>query len=139
MEHEIFSVRQQAANFPFPELDKSCAQRCTTSYPVYFRSILILLIKIHDQCSSVNISLIQLGRKTWALRFAHKEKREMHTGLSLDGLKEGDNLEHPAVKGRIILKYILIEKDVRSWIGLIHLWLGFIGVLMKIVMKVWCI
>jgi hypothetical protein len=29
--------------------------------------------------------------------FAHKEKREMHTGLRLDGLKEGDKLEHPAV------------------------------------------
>jgi hypothetical protein len=69
----------------------------------------------------------------------HKEKREMHTGLSLDGLKEGDNLEHPAVKGIIILKYILIEKDVRLWIGFIYLWLEFVGVLMKTAMKVWCI
>jgi len=71
--------------------------------------------------------------------FAHKEKREMHTGLSLDGLKEGDILEHLAVNGRTILKYILIEKNWRSWIGFIHLWLGFVGVLMKTVTKVWCI
>ena len=63
----------------------------------------------------------------------------MHTGLSLDGLKEGDNLEHPAANGRMVLKYILIEKDMRSWIGFIHLRLGFDDVLMKTVMKVWCI
>jgi hypothetical protein len=63
----------------------------------------------------------------------------VHTGLSLDGLKEGGNLKHPAVNGIIILKYILIEKDGRSWIGFIHLWLGFVGVLMKTVMNVWCI
>jgi len=96
---------------------------CTTSYPLYFRSILILLIKIHDQCSSVNIRLIQSRRKIWALHFAHKEKRKMHTGLCSDGMKEGDNLEHPAINGRIILKYILIEKDGRAWTGFIQLWI----------------
>jgi hypothetical protein len=38
-------------------------------------------------------------------------------------MKEGDNSEHPAVNGRIILKYILIEKDGRAWTGFFQLWI----------------
>jgi hypothetical protein len=41
----------------------------------------------------------------------------MLTELRVEGLKEGDNFKHPAGNGRVILKYVLIEKNEIAWTG----------------------
>ena len=38
--------------------------------------------------------------------------------------KGRDKLEDPGVDGRIILRWILSKWDVRTWTGLIWLWIG---------------
>jgi hypothetical protein len=42
-------------------------------------------------------------------------------------MKERDHLEHPAVDGRITLKWILMKQDRMVWTGLIWLKIGTTG------------
>jgi hypothetical protein len=49
---------------------------------------------------------------------------EVHTGLSLGNLREGDHLEDPGVDGRIILKWIFERLGVGAHTGLIWLRIG---------------
>jgi hypothetical protein len=49
------------------------------------------------------------------------EGEKVHTGFWWGNLRERVHLENASVDGRIILRWILIEQDVGSWIGLIWL------------------
>ena len=52
------------------------------------------------------------------------ETGEIHTGVWLGGLSEGDLLEGVGLVGRIILKWISMKWDVRTWTGLMLLGIG---------------
>ena len=49
------------------------------------------------------------------------ETGEIHTGLWLGDLSEGDRLEGVGIVWRVILKWISRQWDVRTWTGLIWL------------------
>ena len=54
----------------------------------------------------------------------HVWGREVHTGFWWGNLRERDNLEYPAVDGRIILRWIFMKWDVGVWTGSIWLRIG---------------
>ena len=51
----------------------------------------------------------------------------MHTGFWCGNLRERDHLEDPCVDGRIIIKCVFRNRDVRLWTGLIWLRIGACG------------
>jgi len=51
------------------------------------------------------------------------EERRMH-GFGEGNLRERDHLEDPGVDGRIIIRHIFRQWDVRAWTGLISLGIG---------------
>jgi hypothetical protein len=46
-------------------------------------------------------------------------EREAHTGFWWGNLREHDNLEDPAIDGRIILKLMFYKSVVRAWTVLV--------------------
>jgi hypothetical protein len=55
------------------------------------------------------------------------ERGEVCTGFFGGNLRERDHLESPRIDGRIILRWILMTRDVGTWTGLMSLRIGMGG------------
>jgi hypothetical protein len=72
---------------------------------------------LHELYCSPNIIRVITSRMGWVRHVARMGRREVHIGFWWGNLRLRKNLEDLGVDGRIILRWIFWEWDVRLWIG----------------------